>query len=512
MKFQSRANRFVVLILMLFISSVFAAAQDAPLQGFDEYVNKAIKDWDVPGVAIAVVKDDKIVFAKGYGVRELGKPSPVDERTMFAIGSSSKAFTAAAIAMLVDEGKLKWYDPATKYLPGFQLYDPYATRELTVRDLLSHRVGLERGDLLWYASSYDRSEILRRIRYLKPSSSMRSRFGYQNVMYLAAGQIVPTVTGKEWDDFLRERIFVPLGMTATGTSIKTLAGSNDVAAPHSKFDDKVVPIPYRNIDNIGPAGSINSNVVDMEQWVRLQLGSGMYQGKQLISPAAVKEMHTPQTIIRLEGAMERLYPEAHFLNYGMGWFLSDYRGRKLVEHGGSIDGMRALVAMMPEEKMGVVILTNLSGTILSVPLSYRIFDAYLGAQQRDWSAEMLKTVKTQQEQAKAANAKMEAERVKGTSPSLALEKYAGDYQDEMYGDAKIVFENGKLKLQFGPNYTGDLEHWHYDVFRLTWRDQQQGKAFVSFRLNRQGKVEVMNVENIGEFTRAPEKKSETANK
>ncbi len=204
---------------MLFISSLFAAAQDAPLQGFDDYVNKAIKDWDVPGVAIAVVKDDKIVFAKGYGVREIGKPDKVDERTIFAIGSSSKAFTAAAIAMLVDEGKLKWDDPATKYLPGFQLYDPYATRELTVRDLLSHRVGLERGDYLWYASSYDRSEILRRIRYLKPSTSLRSHFGYQNIMFLAAGQIVPSVTGKEWDDFVRDRIFVPLDMKASGTSI-----------------------------------------------------------------------------------------------------------------------------------------------------------------------------------------------------------------------------------------------------------------------------------------------------
>ena len=512
MKFQPRANRFVVLILMLLVSSFFAAAQDAPLQGFDDYVNKAIKDWEVPGVAIAVIKDDRIVFTKGYGVRELGKPSPVDEHTMFAIGSSSKAFTAAAIAMLVDEGKLKWDDPATKYLPSLQLYDPYATRELTVRDLLSHRVGLERGDLLWYASPYDRSEVLRRIRYLKPSSSMRSRFGYQNVMFLAAGQIIPSITGKDWDDFTRERIFVPLGMTATGTSIKTLANSNDVATPHSKFDDKVEPIAWRNIDNIAPAGSINSNVVDMAQWVRLQLGGGKYQDKQLISSAAIKEMHASQTIIPLEGAMARLYPEAHFLNYGLGWFLSDYRGRKLVEHGGAIDGMRALVAMMPEEKMGVVILTNLGGTTLPMPLAYRIFDAYLGAQPRDWSADMLKTIKTLQEQGKAAALKAESERVKGTSTSLAMEKYAGEYQNEMYGDSKIVFENGKLTAQFGPNYTGDLEHWHYDVFRITWRDRTQGKGFVSFRLNRQGKVEMMNIENIADFTRAPEKKPETANK
>ena len=512
MKFQTQTHRIIGLILMLFIGSLSVAAQDAPLQGFDDYVNRAIKDWEVPGLAIAVIKDDKIVFAKGYGVRELGKPSPVDERTLFAIGSSSKAFTAATVAMLVDEGKLKWDDPATKYLPSLQLYDPYATRELTVRDLLSHRVGLERGDLLWYASPYDRSEVLRRIRYLKPSSSMRSRFGYQNVMFLAAGQIIPSITGKDWDDFTRERIFVPLGMTATGTSIKTLANSNDVATPHSKFDDKVEPIAWRNIDNIAPAGSINSNVVDMAQWVRLQLGGGKYQDKQLISSAAIKEMHASQTIIPLEGAMARLYPEAHFLNYGLGWFLSDYRGRKLVEHGGAIDGMRALVAMMPEEKMGVVILTNLGGTTLPMPLAYRIFDAYLGAQPRDWSANMLKTIKTLQEQGKAAALKAESERVKGTSPSLAMEKYAGEYQNEMYGDSKIVFENGKLTAQFGPNYTGDLEHWHYDVFRITWRDRTQGKGFVSFRLNRQGKVEMMNIENIADFTRAPEKKPETANK
>lgn len=506
MKFQSQKYRVIGLVLMLFIVSFSAVAQDAPLQGFDDYVNKAIKDWDVPGVAIAVVKDDKIVFAKGYGVREIGKPDRVDERTIFAIGSSSKAFTAAAIAMLVDEGKLKWDDPATKYLPGFQLYDPVVTREMTVRDLLTHRIGLERGDALWYATDMNRDEILRRIRYLKPSSSMRSKFGYQNIMYLAAGQIVPSVTGKTWDDFLRERIFMPLGMNSTGTSISALKSANDVAAPHSKFDEQVTAIPYRMIDNIGPAGSINSNVVDMAQWVRLQLNNGTYQGKQLISLANINEMQSPQTIIRLEGSMKTLYPEAHFLNYGMGWFLSDYRGRKMVEHGGSIDGMRGLVAMIPEEKIGVVILANLSGTTVSVPLAYRIFDAYLGAPQRDWSAEMVKNMNALLAQIKAAEAKQEAARVKDTKPSVALENYAGDYQNEMYGDTKVVMENGKLTLKRGAYFTGDLEHWHYDTFRIVWRDRQEGKGFINFRLNSQGKVETMNMEGLAEFTRVPEKK------
>ena len=486
-------------LLLLWLAAPIAHAQQ--LGGLDAYVTKAMHDWDVPGVAIAVIKDDKIVLAKGYGVRELGKPEPVDERTLFAIGSSSKAFTSAAIAMLIDEKKLKWDDPATQHLPGFQLFDPYATRELTVRDLLSHRVGLERGDSIWYATEFGRDEVLRRIRYLPPASSMRSRFGYQNIMYLAAGQIVKSVSGKEWDEFVRQRIFVPLGMNDTGTSVKALSPSRNVAAPHSKIDGKTVAIPYRNVDNIGPAGSINSNVLDMAQWVRLQLGDGKYDGKQLISAAAVKEMAMPQTIIRLEGQMAMLYPAAHFLNYGLGWFLSDYRGKKLVEHGGSIDGMRGCVAMIPEEKLGVVVLANQNGSVLCMPLFNRILDSYLGAPARDWSAEMLATMNKLEAQGRAAAAKAEAERVTGTKPSLALEKYAGEYGNDMYGDATVSFENGTLTMRRGPNFIGTLEHWHYDVFRVTWNDRTMGRQFVSFTLDPKGQVADMKIVNLADFSR-----------
>ena len=498
--------RVRVLILLLLVLFAFQAVvgQQAPGAEFEEYVNKAIKDWGVPGVAIAIVKDDRIVFAKGFGVRELNKPTPVDQQTLFAIGSSSKAFTAASLAMLVDEGKLKWDDPATKHLPGFQLFDPYSTRELTISDLLSHRSGLQRGDLLWYASGHDRSEVLRRVRHLKPSWSLRSRYGYQNIMFLAAGEIIPTLTGKTWDEFISQRIFTPLGMKSSSTSIKSFAGGGNVATPHSKINDKVQAVSWRNIDNIAPAGSINSNVEDMAQWVRLQLGGGLYQNQRLLSAAAIKEMQTPQTIIRLEGMQANLYPEAHFLSYGLGWFLSDYRGRKLVEHGGAIDGMRAEVAMMPEEKLGLVVLTNLHGTILPHALAYKIFDFYLNAPARDWSADLLKVTKNLEEQSKAAEKKAEAERVQGTSPSLALEKYAGTFQSDMYGETKVALENEKLVLRFGPNFTGDLQHWHYDTFRIVWRDAMQGKGFVNFRLNTQGKVDVINVENLSEFTRVPE--------
>jgi hypothetical protein len=232
----------------------------------------------------------------------------------------------------------------------------------------------------------------------------------------------------------------------------------------------------------------------------MQLGGGTYQNQKLLSAAAIKEMHSPQTVIRIEGNNERLYPEAHFLNYGMGWFLSDYRGRKLVEHGGAIDGMRGEV----EEKLGVVILTNMHGSILPHALMYKVFDYYLGERNKDWSSDMLKVVKGLEQQAKAAEKKAESERVKGTSPSLALENYAGKYQSDMYGEAMLTFEDGKLVLHFGPNFTGDLEHWNYDTFRVKWRDRMEGKGFVNFRLNTKGKVDLMNVDGLTEFSRTPE--------
>lgn len=498
---RRRSTRLVILLILASVILQPVRAQEAPLTGFDDYVNKALREWEVPGLAIAIVKDDRIVLAKGYGVIKLGDPTPVNERTIFAIGSSSKAFTAALIAMLVDEGKLKWDDHATKYLPGFETYDPYVTRELTVRDLMSHRSGLERGDLLWYGSEYDRDEILRRVRYLKPTWSLRSTFGYQNLMFLAAGQLVAKVSGKSWDEFVRQRIFTPLGMTASSTSIKDLKNSDNVASPHAKIEDKVEVIPWRNIDNIAPAGSINSNVLDMAQWVRLQLNQGTHKNQRLFSSGVAKEMHTPQTIIRAEPPVSLLYSEAHFLDYGLGWFLSDYRGRKIVEHGGAIDGMRAQVAMIPEERLGLVILTNLHGTVLPNALMFRIFDAYLGPPQRDWSADLLKTIKAFEEQGKAAEKKLESERVKGTSPSLTLEKYAGTYKNDLYGEVKVTHEDGKLSVRFGPAFNSVLEHWHYDTFRARFVAAGVTNAYVTFSLNAQGKIEdvKLNLPGLAEY-------------
>jgi CubicO group peptidase (beta-lactamase class C family) len=513
MKARTRTLIIFPLIFAL-VCAQAARAQESALQGFDDYVNKAMREWEVPGLAIAIIKDDKILLAKGYGVRKLGDPTPVDEKTAFAIGSASKAFTAALAGMLVDEGKMKWDDPATKHLPDFQLFDPYASREMTVRDLLSHRSGLERGDLLWYGTTFNREEILHRVRYLKPSWSFRSYFGYQNIMYLAAGQAVAHASGKSWDQMVEQRIFKPLGMTSSNTSITALKTSDNVAMPHAKMDDKVEVIPWRNIDNIAPAGSINSTALDMAQWVRLQLGQGKYKNEQLLSSGAVKEMHMPHTIIRSEPPWSLLWPEAHFLTYGLGWFMHDYYGRKVIEHGGNIDGMSALVAMMPEENLGMVVLTNLNGTQLPHALMYRVFDSFVAALKLDWSAEMRKAIKALEAQAKAVEKKQLSERVQGTKPSLALNKYIGTYTSEMYGDAKVTEENGHLVMQYGGTIAGDLEHWHYDTFRAAIRDRQLGKPLINFTLNASGKPDEMKIWMSDAlsiaFKRAPEKAEEVA--
>lgn len=486
-------NRFLTFALILVLLGAVAPAvpaQNQPdLKAFDDYANKAIKDWGVPGMAVAIVKDDKVILAKGYGVRKLGDPTPVDEKTLFAIGSSSKAFTAAGVAMLVDEKKLNWDDHATDRLPGFQLFDPYVTGEIRIRDLLCHRSGLDRGDFVWLGTPYSRDEILHRVRYLKPSWGFRTHFGYQNIMFLAAGQILARASGESWDDFIKDRIFKPLGMTSSNTSVRDLSGQSDVASPHGVRDGHLIPIPYRNIDNIAPAGSINSNAVDMAQWVRLQLGDGVFNGQRLISKASVDEMHKSQMLIGLEMPWNLMFPDANFLSYGFGWFIHDYRGSVVIEHGGDIDGMAALVSFMPKEKIGVVVLTNREGSELREAMMRKVFDEFLGDSGHDWSAELLASFKKFEQRGDAAEAKLEADRVKGTSPTLSLEKYAGTYHDDFMGEATISVEDGKLVLK-APGFTSPLEHWNYDTFRASFGGR---KAFVNFAIDSRGRAAELRI-------------------
>jgi CubicO group peptidase (beta-lactamase class C family) len=496
-------RRVILVLVMLLGRRESATGQSGPLRGFDDYVVRSMVAWRVPGVAVAVVRNDSVVLLRGYGVRTLGHPEPVDARTLFAIGSASKAFTATAVAMLVDQGLVKWDDPATQYLPGFQLYDPYASRELTVRDLLTHRSGLAASDLMLYDPRLTRDSVLHRVRYVKPTWSFRAHFGYQNLMYLAAGQITSRLLGRSWDDVIRERIFVPLGMTASNTSVTLLDRLPDVATPHDEIDDTVRTIPYFNLDVAGPAGAINSNITDMAQWVRFQLAGGTVAGKPLLSAAAFEETHTPQTIVPLEGFWKLVAQDTHLLNYGMGWFLHEYHGRFIVQHGGNIDGMSALVAMMPEERTGLVILTNLDGNDLTYGLMYRVFDAYLKRPAKDWSAILLKADRELRAQGKQELKNRDASRVAGTSPSLALERYVGTYHDSVNGDAEVRKEKDGLVLQFG-TLVADLSHWQYDTFQAIWRQRRMGKSPVTFTLDGDGKVDELKAVGLADFARKPE--------
>ena len=503
MKKLSRQALFTAVFVFVALLLNFhpARGQDPRLTEIQTYAEKAGKDWQVPGFAIAIVKDDKVVLARGFGVRELKKPEPVDENSLFAIASNTKAFTAAAIAILVDEGKIKWDDPVTKYLPYFELYDPYVTRELTVRDLLTHRSGLETfsGDLLWYETNYSREEILRRARFLKPTSSFRSRFGYSNVMFLAAGEIVAQVSGKSTEEFFRERFFVPLGMKRTVIAHTDLLKSTNVATPHNKMDGTVRVIRYGNVDNIGAAGGIKSSVSDMAQWLRMQLGRGNFEGKKIFTAARSREMWTPHTVLGpISEQAEKFNPTRHFSLYGLGWVLNDYQGRLLVSHGGGLDGMTSQVALMPEEKLGIVVLTN-SESSLGTILVNRIIDFFLGVKPRDWSADYLERAKQAEAAAAAEASKIEGARVANTKPSLALSSYAGTYTSKLYGDAKLTEENGKLVLRLQPSslFIGDLEHWNFDTFRIKWRDSivyPFPKGFVTFTLTPQAKVDEMKLD------------------
>ncbi len=490
-----------ILMLAALVSggAVPGGAQEDPLANLDEYAEAVLDLWQAPGLALAVVKDDQVVVARGYGVRELGGDAPVDEGTVFAIASTTKAFTASALAMLVDEGKVGWDDRVTDYLPGFQLHDPYVTRELTIRDLLSHRSGLPRGDNLWYLSPFDREEILLRVRYLEPAWSFRSRYGYQNVMFIAAGEIVEAVTGTSWDDFLQERIFEPLGMVSTTT--RALDAIANAATPHGRIQDEVRPISWRDFHNVGGAGAINSSVADMAQWIRLQLGEGLFEGQRLLSDSVIKEMRTPQTVIRPGNNQERLFPESHLSAYGLGWTLQDYRGRLVMRHGGSLDGMRTHVLPIPEEELGVVAITNVNESSVPRAVVWYVADQYLGSTGKEWHRLLRAADDEARREEEEERAKAESQRLSDTHPSRPLPAYAGTYDDELYGTASVTEDNGSLTLQVGPHFEADLEHWHLDTFRATWKDRYMGRDFVTFRMGRDGTVSSVEVEGFGEFRR-----------
>ncbi|NIJ35655.1 CubicO group peptidase (beta-lactamase class C family) [Sphingopyxis panaciterrae] len=444
----------------------------AALAGLDAYIEGARGAWQMPGLSIAIVKDDQIVYSKGFGVREEGKPGKVDADTVFAIGSASKAFTSAALGMLVDEKKIGWDGTVHDYMPSFELHDPYVTRHVTVRDLLSHRTGVVTNGNLWYGSGFDRQEIIRRLRFQTETLGFRNKYQYQNEMFIVAGEVVGAVSGMSYDRFVASRIFAPLGMRRTSTSVTDLKALANVASPHVLVDGKAVPVAYRLIDNVGGAGAINSSARDMAQWLRLQLGGGMFEGKQLIAPATLAEMHSGQIVLPAS-APDPLFK---FTEYGLAWGLREYRGQKVVVHTGAIDGMNSAVAMIPDRKLGVVVLTNGLPSSLAAAVQLRVLDAFIGGPATDHSAVMKQaledTARTAQEKAAAAAPSSAA----AAPARLPLDRYAGTYSSELLGDVVITLANGKLMLA-RPQATAVLEHERSDMFKAQWSSLAQKSIF-----------------------------------
>ncbi|HVH68220.1 MAG TPA: serine hydrolase [Gemmatimonadales bacterium] len=486
-----------------------AAATASPAQSFrqkdfDAYVARGLRTLDTPGAAVAVVKNGRVLFAKGYGVRRVGEQAPVDAHTLFQIASNTKAFTTGALAILADEGKVSWDDPVTKFLPGFQLSDPYVTRELTVRDLVTHRsgLGLGAGDLLWFHSTYSRAEIAHRIRFAKPASSFRSQYAYDNVLYIVAGEIVPVVAGASWDDFIARRIFAPLGMTESGTTTAFFMGSANAAAPHAFEDGRLQVVPVDSVENIAPAGGISSSVSDLAKWLICRLDSGRYAGEgsaggggaRLFSEAQAREMWSGQTILPITDPpppLAALRPS--FSEYGLGWRLRDYVGRKIVSHTGGLAGMSSQITLVPAEKLGIVILTNSEADLMAA-LSYRLLDDLLGAPPRsrtDWVAAFAEAERLARARADSTLSASRAARDSSSGPSLSLDGYAGRYHDDLYGDAVLALEGGKLVLRLtrSPAFVGDLQHWQHDTFIAHWRTKHLEDAYVTFALDPKGAID-----------------------
>lgn len=464
----------VFLLLVLFVP---LSAQD--LKQLDAYYARAQKEWGVPGMSIAIVKDGKIIFARGYGLKENGKDEKVDENTLFAIASNSKAFTAFAIGQQVEKGKLKWDDAVKLHLPYFELADAWTTGQTTLRDVLSHRVGLETfsGDLIWYRSRLSAEEIIRRIRYLPPSYSFRAGYGYSNVSFIAAGEVLRKITGRPWGEVIRTNIFQPVGMTRSITTSKELEKMGNYAMPHRLDSGKHFAIPWEDWETIGAMGGIISSAKDMSHWMMLNLNRGVWNKDTLLKKESLNLMWTPHNAF----PVDHFNPKAtgHFSAYGLGWFLNDYHGRFRIGHTGGYTGMLSAVAMLPEEKLGVVVLTNGMVPVYSALVNYTL-DAFLKVPVRDWSRENLERYRNSLPKDTRIEDRKKA-RVMDTSPSLALSKYAGVYFTPTYGKITVTEVGGKLKISFehSPDLAAALEHWHFDTFQLKWENQEM-LAWFSF--------------------------------
>lgn len=495
------------------VSAQQPATAEVVRDSLDALITRGMRDWHIPGLAVAVVRHDSILMLRGYGLRQHGESGRVDEHTLFGIMSTTKAMTAMGLALLIEDGVLRWDDPVTKWVPEFQMPDPYVTRELTLLDLVTHRAGLGNADLLWLRWDLDDEEIFRRVRHLEPAYSFRAGYVYQNIMYGLAGHVIERASGLPWETFMRERIWQPLGMTRTFGSWRDVAerGGENVSAPHEIIGDTIAVITEDPVDAIPAAGAVWSTSADMSRWVRFLLDSSRVDGgERLVRDQTFRTLFRPHTII----PVERFYPSAirtrpRWTAYGAGWFLQDYRGAFVAFHTGSLDGRIAIVGLLPDERFGVVMLANMDHAEFRHALMLTAFDLQLGAAGHDWNADLLALYDSLDTRGDSIRSAREAERVSGTDPRLPLGDYAGTYRHEVWGDLVVRLDGDRLVARLGknPELAGPLVHWQYDTFRTRWGDGRSPPGWLSFRIAADGSVRALRLGYDGaeEFTRlAPE--------
>lgn len=485
----------VAALAFLVLAPAPVQADDPPdLDWLPTYIEEGMAEWDIPGMAVAVVYEDEIIFADGFGVRSLEEGGDVDEHTLFGVASTTKAMTAASLAMLVEQGQLDWDTPVVEYMPTFQLSDPWVTAHVTPRDLLSHRVGVGRmtGNRLRFLPDRERPEVIHQMRHHDFEQPFRQGYVYSNVMYSVAGELIPAITNTSWDDFMQEELFDPLGMERSNTSITQFDPDDDnIAAPHQEIDGEVQPIPPRNFDNVGPSASVNTSVTEMAQWMRLHLGTpGVYEDRRLIDESLMREMHSAQNPLAAQD------PYTEMSAYGLGWSLQEHRGHRILQHGGATDGMNTNLMLLPEKDAGVIIMTNTFNRFMTA-VGYEVVDAILGEQGTgNWHPRIRAAYERQYEAAMERRADIEAQRQDDTTPTFNLEAYTGTYEHDLYRTADVhTTDDGTLAITLWENddMTLDLEHWHHDTFRAEWRNPAMREKFVWFDLDDSGTVQTLNV-------------------
>lgn len=502
--------RKLSLIVLIFLFSGLLYGQPLTSKQIDSLAERSMKAFNVPGIAVAVIKDGKIIHEKGYGVRSLNTQQKMDENTLFGIASNSKAFTATALGILVDEGKIKWDDKVRDYIPEFKLYSPYVTEEFTIRDLLTHRsgLGLGAGDLMFFPDSSDfvLKDIIYNLRFLKQVSGFRTKYDYDNNLYIIAGEVVARVSGKSWDDFVQDRIIGPVGMVKTATSFDRLPDKSNVIDGHAPVDGKVQVIARSSMKVGHSAGGINSNISDLCKWVQLWLNKGKYNDgspKSLFSTNVYNEMTSPQTIIRVNspGAYN-----THFAAYGLGFFLSDVKGYKQITHTGGLEGMVTQITMIPELNLGIIVLTNQQEGGAFASITDQIKDGYFGIQGTDRVTEYSARRKGQLD---AANSVLQstwkeidkAQQSGGEKTDINL--FTGTYRDAWLGDVIISVKNGKawFDSKRSPKLTGELLHYKGNTFVVKWKDRSMdADAFVNFSLDEEGKASGIKMKAISPLT------------